>query len=171
MDWEAQKERLLAELDDGYDDSDAQDSMAKLTIEKAIQQTGQVVAEKDLEIERLQVLLDQQASADESKMAVGVQGIANMLDNDELIKEERENLRLLQEEWREKLRTAEVELAVERAKNARERTEVDEKIRDLEFKANALERIRGNVHQQDTKSSRSRRWLAQLGLISPDDTD
>ena len=118
MGWEAQKERLLAQLDEDFDQGDPIQQRERLTIEKAMQTTQRAVEEKEAEINRLQALLEQQATAVDATMAVGAQGIAGILESDELIREERENLIRLQDECREKMRTAEVELAVERAKIA-----------------------------------------------------
>jgi hypothetical protein len=78
-----------------------------------------------------------------------------------LIRDERENLRRQQEEWREKLRRAEVEISVERAKFARERIELDERIRNFEEQLSAAPS--GEPNEQDNKAPRGN-WLSRLGL-------
>ena len=55
-----------------------------------------------------------------------------MFDQDEIIREERENLKQLQQQWEEKLRKAEIDLSVERAKIARERAELEEQLREAQ---------------------------------------
>ncbi len=98
FDWESQKQRLLAQLESDFDDGDEAQAKNKLTVEGAIRITDQVVAQKDqlvaereLEIQELKQLLDQQAGSI-GDVAVGAAAIADMLDKDELVREERENL-------------------------------------------------------------------------------
>ena len=70
----------------------------------------------------------------------------------------------LQVEWHNKQRQAEVECSKERAQIARLRSELQEKIRDVEAQ---LARTNGN--KPDGKSRKSgRRWLDHLGLKSDD---
>jgi hypothetical protein len=83
-----------------------------------------------------------------------------------LVREERENLQRIQEEWREKLRQSEVEISIERAKIARERLELEERMRSLE-----LERTQSDAQGADASSAGKKtkgrprgRWLARLGL-------
>jgi hypothetical protein len=169
MGWET-KGAAAGSAGGSFDQGDPIQQRERLTIEKAMQTTQRAVEEKEAEINRLQALLEQQATAVDATTAVGAQGIAGILESDELIREERENLIRLQDECREKMRKAEVELAVERAKIARERSAVDEKLRDIEAKVNAIQRATKNETPQD-RLSRRHRWLAQLGLINPDDPE
>ncbi|WP_410965960.1 hypothetical protein, partial [Salmonella sp. SAL4438] len=76
-----------------------------------------------------------------------------------LIRQERERLQQAQEEWREKLRQAEVEISVERARIARERAEFEEKLR-------AIEAERSQVQTGGSKQGKPARgrWLERLGL-------
>ncbi len=168
MDWEAQKKRMLAQLEGDFDQKDPEQAKEKLKIEKAIEATNQVVAKKDQEISRLKATLaEQQVHIGQQTTADG-QRVAAMLDGDELIRHEREKLNRLQQEWQEKLRTAEVEMAVERAKIGRERSQLETQLRDLQEKAKLLERSAANA---PAKNSTRRRWLSQLGLGSGDETD
>ena len=133
------------------------------------------MAEKDAEIDELRRMLAEQ-SGRVGEVAVGAQAIAELVDQDELIQEERENLKQLQVEWQEKLRTAEVELATERARIARERSQVEEQLQELESQRRELEELaesvgNGNGNATDAasaKARRRRRWFSRLG-IDPDD--
>ncbi len=131
FDWETQKQRLLAQLEDDFDGSDPVQVKDRLTMESTVRITDDVVATKDREIAELKELLQQQAENIDSS-AVGASAIAEVLDQDELIRKERENLARLREELREKLRQAEIEASLERARLAREHASVDEKLRVLE---------------------------------------
>jgi chromosome segregation ATPase len=130
-DWESMKQRLLADLDSDFDEADAGQKADKLTVQGAIKITDDVVAEKEREIQELRQMLDNQAQQ-VGEVAVGAAAVAQMLDSDELIRQERESLKRLQDSLREQLKAAEVDISVERAKLARERAELDEKIRGLE---------------------------------------
>ena len=73
-----------------------------------------------------------------------------------------QKLETMQEEWREKLRKAEIDISVERAKIARERAELEEKIQTL-----SQARISDETDEDDGengKKPKRSRWLARLGL-------
>ena len=136
----------------------------RLTAESAIQITDQIVAGKDREIMELRVLLSQQSS-NIGAVAVGAAAIAENLDGDELIQQEREKLQALQAEWRDKLRQAEIDLSIERARIARQRAEVEEKVSAYDsaraqHKADDNAGTSGGQPKQPTRG----RWLARLGL-------
>ena len=166
MDWEAQKQRMLAQLEGEVNDGDPEAAETRATIEGTIAITDQVVAEKDREIADLKEMLEQQ-SGNIGDMAIGAQAIAGMLDQDEFIREERENLKQLQDEWRAKLREAEVEVSVERAKLARDRAELEDRLRQLESSGG------GGSIQQDASTSdkkKGRKWLSRLGLADSEES-
>jgi hypothetical protein len=164
FDWEAQKLRLLAQLEDDSDDQDPEQQADRLRVEEVVRITDQVVAEKDREIAELKQLLENQAS-NLGNLAVGAAGVAEALEIDELIREERENLKQLQEEWREKLRQSEVDISVERAKIARQRMELEEKIRTIERERDQLAGQNEDPSPADNARSRPRgNWLSRLGL-------
>jgi len=162
FDWETQKQRLLEQLESDFDSSDAEQAKDKMTVEGAIRITDQVVAEKEKEIEELKQLLDDQSN-NVGAVAVGAISVAEVVDQDELVREERENLKRIQDEWHDKLRQAEVDISVERAKIARERMELDEKLRRLE--AELPEGADGSGRDSDSAKKAPRgRWLTRLGL-------
>jgi len=167
MDWESQKKRMLASLESDFDASDGQQKKDKLTVDGAIRITDQVVAERDQEIAELKRLLDEQSGA-VGDVAVGAAAIANMLDKDEFIQQERENVKQLQVEWREKLKQAELEMSVERAKIARERNELEEKSRRLQDQIDSMPGSNADGSAKKDKPARGR-WLSKLGLKDSDE--
>jgi chromosome segregation ATPase len=161
-DWESLKQKLLADLESDFDENDEAKKADKLTVQGAIKITDQVVAEKDREIQELRRVLDSQ-SQQVGDVAVGAAAFTQLLDTDELIRQERESLKRLQDGLREQLRQAEVDISVERAKLARERTELDEKIRGLEAEKANMGPGGGDGHEKGKKPA-GRKWLARLGL-------
>ncbi len=160
-DWESLKKKMLAQMETDFDEGDAQQKGDKLTVQGAIKITDDMIAEKDHELQELRRLLDSQ-SQQVGDVAVGAGAIAQLLDTDELVRQERDSLKRLQESLREQLKQAEVDISVERAKLARERSEVDEKLRLLQSeKASFLPG--GETGDKSGQPSR-RKWLARLGL-------
>ena len=170
MDWEAQKKRLIEQLESDFDEADKEQSREKMTVQGTIRMTDQIVSEKEKEIEELRRLLEHQ-SDNIGDVAVGASAIAEMFQNDELIQQERENLRQQQEEMQQQLRKAEVDISLERAKLARERAELEEKLRMMNVEQENAKRIPstsgGNKEQEGNKPARGR-WLARLGLKEGD---
>ena len=159
LDWEAQKQRLLASLE--ADDPGDEEAIAEHnTIEGTIRITDQIVAAKDLEIAELQQLLAQDPQTLRSA-AAKADGVAEILDSDQLIRQEREKLQALQVEWRDKIGKAETELSVERAKIARERAEVADK---MQIYGQAQEPRQQSGEQSDATKPVRGRWLSMLGL-------
>jgi len=72
----------------------------------------------------------------------------------------------LQDQWREKFRQAEVEIAVERAKLARQRADIDERLREAENDASKAAPPAGAGGRPERRSAG--RWLARLGLAETD---
>jgi hypothetical protein len=168
-DWESMKKRMMEQLDQDFSEDDPQQAEERLKIEEVIRDTDRIVAEKDREIAELRQLLEEQSSSWGS-MAVGAAAIADVLDKDEIIQHERENLKKTQEEWREKMRQAEIDISMERAKIARERAELDEKLRVLQEQSqrgNAEPNAQGKDKSKD-KPQRGR-WLTRLGLKDQDE--
>ncbi len=164
--WEAQKQRLLQELEN-FDEEDEEQRGEKLKIEQAIRITDETVAEKEREIEELRQLLQNQ-SDNIGNVAVGAAAIASMLDSDELLRQERESVKNLQGELEEKLRKAEVDISLERAKLARERAELEEKLQALERERTQLAAAYGEGGSDQGgkggKQPARGRWLARLGI-------
>jgi chromosome segregation ATPase len=162
LDWESQKRRLLAALE--ADVSPGEEAAAdRQTIEGTIRITDQIVERKDQEIARLNRLLEERPAAG-SRAAVAVD---SALDKDEVIRQEREKLKALQDEWRDKIGKAEIEISVERAKIARQRTEVDDKMRQCQERQQADSPAAGEG--EPAKNTRGR-WLSKLGLKGIDES-
>ncbi len=121
------------------------------------------LARREEEIRELQHLLEQQSETSRQGVSIGAAGIASMLDSDELVREERERLQILQDEWEEKFRQAEIDASLERAKLSRERRELAAKQSEVEAE---LERLRLQAQREREKES-PRKWLSQLGLAGP----
>jgi chromosome segregation ATPase len=161
LDWEAEKRRLLAALEaegDGSSSETGSHAEALAEIQEVVRRTDMLLAEKDREIAELKQLLQDQ-SANLGSVAVGAAAIGQLLDADEIVREEREKLRRLQAEWEEKMRTAEIEISTERAKLARQRAELEEMLRENQLGNGP----KGNGSGK-TEAASSGRWLARLGL-------
>ncbi|MGO9109619.1 MAG: hypothetical protein ACLP9L_10320 [Thermoguttaceae bacterium] len=159
-DWETQKRRMLAELESD-DRHDAESADRRLKIEEIVARTDKIIAEKDREIAELQHLLNDQSNSAGS-LALGAAALEQVLDQDAIVREERQRLQKLQEECRDKLRQAEIELSMERARLARREAEIEEKIR------NSDQRQSSAASDSEALAPTGRpvrgRWRAQLGL-------
>lgn len=157
--WEAQKARMLAMLSEEDGDFNEARVQERASIEGTIQITDQIVAEKDQLIESLkdqleQNVFDSQSSSDDDSSMEVVQAI---LDEDEVIQQERARLADLEKTWEEKLRTAELELSVERAKIARAQSEIEKQQQELD-------QFRMSQGAKGDDGAGRRNWLNKLGL-------
>ena len=168
LSWEQRKEALLQQLEAETHSEAPCDPRKVLEIEKIVEQTDAEIHRRDQEIADLKTLIEQQSIAHDG-MAIGVAAVAEMIESDAMIVSERLRLKELREEWEQKQRQAEIEMSMERAKLARERLELQDKIRafDDSNKDNASQ------SDEDKKASKSGtsgtsgtrgRWLARLGL-------
>jgi hypothetical protein len=163
MDWEAQKRRMLAAWEaNSQDDSDDERRVERLKIQEVIAKTDAAMAQKEQELDDLRRRL---AAVSENQGAMAASAAASdaLLSHDEAIRAERARLQQLQLEWEEKLRRAEVELSVERAKMARQRAEIEERQRQLqELQAEHADEP-ADAPVKEKKPQRGR-WLTRLGL-------
>ncbi len=151
-DWEARKRQLLASLEDelGFNEERAEE---RATIEGTIRITDEVLAEKQREIDALRA--ERTAEATQAVAAVNTE----LIDADEVIAAERQRISTLRAEWEEKLRAAELELSIERAKIAREQSELAQWRMELETLRDAV----GGASSSST-AQKQRRWRDKLGL-------
>jgi chromosome segregation ATPase len=158
-DWESQKRRLLASLEESAEAPETPvEKQQRITIEGTIEMTDAVVAEKDRQIAELQAQL---AAGDSTFVdAEHTRKVNDLVEADDVIAVHRQRVRELEREMQEKLRAAELELSVERAKMARQRAELDELKSDLEAKKQEYESSGGAPVQGQPK----RRWRDKLGL-------
>lgn len=160
LDWEAEKRRILSALETDFDAHDPQQRTERLKIEQVLQTTAKALAEKDRELEMLRKSTAESGGrSDKMEQAADVELAA---DRDPLVREERRRLAELQEQLREKLRQAEIELSVERAKLARWRAELEDRA-----KIHPPETTANNPAENPDPPSRGR-WLARLGLTEAD---
>ena len=166
-DWEAQKRKLLASLEgeEPTEDEARKEEIAK--INATIQITDGVVAEKDREIEELRTQLENapQGESPPSESEEEAQEREALLDADEVVQAERQRLEDLEKEGGEKLRTAELELSVERAKIARSQSEMAEQLEELEAYRKKYNNEFGD------KGGGGRNWFNKLGLGSDNSDD
>ena len=117
---------------------------------------------RDQEIKELRHLLDEQSGTLGDGTAIGAAAVAEAIDADELIMQERERLQQLKHEWEGKFRKSEIEMSLERAQLSRERQELATRQIDLELQ---LEQVRQEAkHVAPNGSQPTRKWLAKLGL-------
>jgi hypothetical protein len=157
LNWEAEKARILAVLEADTEDT-AERHSERLTIEDVIRATDQVIAAKDRQIEELEKHL-----ADATTSGGASAGDATrdaILDRDEIILEERSKLQRVQQEWREKLRQAEIELSLERATIARERAELESRSRAAPSQPQSVQPTAATLPPKPARG----RWLTRLGL-------
>jgi chromosome segregation ATPase len=160
MDWESQKRRMLASLEgEGEEEIDEEREKERASIENTIEMTDAVVAEKDREIEELKTQLAEAGSTKVEAKDDRQEKLNELLDADEVIAEHRERMAQLERDMQDKLRTAELELSVERAKIARQKAELEELRTDLES-----QRDRFSGGPGGAVGTPRRRWLSKLGL-------
>ncbi|TWT49096.1 hypothetical protein Pla22_42880 [Rubripirellula amarantea] len=159
-------ERFVESLSGGTDGAEeAEPKTAEELISDLIDQLEQSereLAARNDEIGELKALLQNQSETRDSGVAIGAAAIAQMVDSDELVMQERERLQMLQDQWEEKFRACEIEASLERAKLSRERQEVSRMNEELQ---DQLAQLRRNEKQdEETGGATSRRWFAKLGL-------
>jgi chromosome segregation ATPase len=166
MDWESQKRRLLASLEDNADGEDPIPEKERATIEGTIEMTDAIVADKDREIERLRAELVS-ASSENAEVSQAHQDnrVNELLDADAVIAEHRQRIAQMERDMEEKLRAAELELSVERAKIARQKAELEELKIDLDSKRQP----HVPASAPGVPAPPRRRWLSKLGLSSEEE--
>jgi hypothetical protein len=166
--WELQKRRFLENLasDDRHD---AESTERRLKIEESVARTDKIIAEKNHEIQELRYLLENQSNSVGS-LAVGAAALEQVFDQDAIIREERQRLQQLQNDCQAKLRQAEIEIAMERARLARRDAEIEEKIRNNDLHRTAADTE--NEALAPTGRPIRGRWRTQLGLTDdPPESD
>lgn len=155
--WEERKLLILKQLEDGSNDEEnAIPHEERLSIQEVLDATQAEIARRDDEIDELREIIRMQSEARDG-VAIGAAGVAQLLDSDELLQQERQKLREIQEEWEAKLRQAEIDLSMERAKIARERIALEKQ------KEEASQTPAATLSESKEKS-KERRWLSILGL-------
>jgi len=181
MSWEEQKLQLLNDFERESNSIDF-NAMSPAEFESLFVATQRELADRDLLIEELKSMLDLQSQASVQGLAMGASAISQMLDKDTFIQEERLRLIQLQDELQQKLRDAEIEISVERAKVARDRLSLENASQTFAEVSQAASA--SNLAAQDSLNAKSassperklvpgsiprtRRWLQRLGLRDDD---
>lgn len=161
-DWESQKRRMLAMLEGEGEADSPERNEERASINGTIQITDGVVQEKDRKIAELEeqvTLLESQESAFTPETIVDEATVA-LLDDDEVIGIERERLAQLESELQEKLRAAEIELSVERAKIARAQAEIIKQQDEMTVAPSIGSSNKGTSSATEGK----RKWFKKMGL-------
>lgn len=159
FDWEEHKRRMLNELEGGAAPEPPSETPAPQPVVDS--SPNQILIEQEEEIERLKTTIQEQAD----KIAELEHALEQSSDKDEIdrhVREERNKLSTMQDEWREMLRLAEVEISVERAKLARDQRKLEEQASQYK---NEIKRLEQNVANLEAGNSSSQgNWLTRLGL-------
>ncbi len=175
--WEEQKLALLRafELES---EAIGLSNMSPSELESLFAATKQEIADRDLQIQELKEMLDMQSRVTADGFAMGASAVNQVLDTDPFIQEERARLKQLQDELEQKLRDAEIEISVERARIARDRlslqnasqTFAEESSAASASNAASIEAQLSNPSPSSERKlvpgsiPRTRRWLQRLGL-------
>jgi hypothetical protein len=170
MTWEQRKAAILEQLS-REDASEAMSAQQVLDIRKEVDSLATQLRTRDSEISRLRKQLASRATScditpRQPAAEIECLELTHRLDSDRLIVEEREKLQAARKEWEEKLRRAEVELSMERAKLARERRAIEQRSEELDARLASLESQERDIRGADIQDEDEpkRRWLKQLGL-------
>jgi chromosome segregation ATPase len=162
-DWASQKARLMAMLaeEDETGELTEQREAERATVAKTIAATDRVIADKDKEIAELRTALE--ARGDAAQVDAEAAALRDeVLNADELIAAERQRLAQLNAEWEDKLRAAELEFSVERAKLAREQAALRDRMLELQS-------AHAQLGDAGDGGKPRRRWRAALGLQDESD--
>lgn len=162
MDWESQKRRLLASLDEENEEEiDEPRRKERTTIAATIEMTDAVVAEKDLEIKDLRDQLAANSGKEDNTHVASDAALNEIVDADEIVQQHRQRLAELEAQMDKTLRAAELELSVERARMARQKVELEELREELAHRES-------QVGDSPVTTGPKRRWLSKLGLSGDD---
>jgi hypothetical protein len=159
--WEDRKQALLQILEQQELDSN-EGATETLILKRILDETSAQVSLKDKEIADLRSLLEQQSVA-ANGIAIGAAAVAQLIDADEIITHERQRLKEMQMQWEQKQRQDEIEMSLERAKLARERLEIQEKLQQLEAERVSLVPSNGEA-APSPRSLQKGKWWVRLGL-------
>ncbi len=159
MTWEQRKRLILQQLENETAAANPEEYQNHRNEVEAIIRTTQCEIERrEQEIAELKSIIEQQSNTRDG-VAIGAAAIAQMIDSDELVRAEREKLAAIQQEWEAKLREAEIEMSLERAKLSRERAELEERLRKPDTVKPAPTETPPSADGKPV-----RRWLEHLGL-------
>lgn len=159
LSWEERKKLIMRQLEeDSFDEeggNEPERTARRLEIEHVVLATQAEIARRDAEIAELQAIIEQQSDTRQG-VAIGAAAFAQAFESDEMIQQERQKLKEIQLQWQDKLRQAEIDVSLERAKLARERTQLEQELEETKREKAAL--------TSDPAQSKKRKWLEHLGL-------
>jgi hypothetical protein len=164
LDWETEKRRILAALESDLDENDSEQRAERLKIEDVLRCTEKAIADKDDELRELKQRIEESAAV--SNLAQAATAVEELLQNDTVVQEEREKVRQLEKQWQHRLCQAEIEISLERAKLARERAELDERLRVLG--SDGSKTAAGSNATGAAEPPTRGRWMTRLGLTDAD---
>ena len=115
LNWEEEKSRILAAWE-SESDGGQQDFAERMKVTEVVQTTDRIVADLERQLTQMQHLLASQ-SGSPAPPVMGAAALGELIDLDAVVREERQALRRLQDEWREKLRQAEIDISQERRRS------------------------------------------------------
>ena len=168
LDWEAEKRRILAALEADTDGDDQAQRDERLRMQDVVRATDEAMAAKDRGIREMNERLEERSRNAAAGPAAAVP-VEQAMANDAALRDEREKLQLLQTQWQEKIRQAEVALALERAAIARQRAELEgQSPTEAGVAPDPSTPPPPTESDSEAKQSNRGRWLARLGLTDAD---
>lgn len=167
--WEAVKKQLLASLESESGEATPEQQKEHTSIANTVRITDEIVATKDRQIAELMAQLANGGGADVGEVVVGAptatDDLTALVDADAVIQQHRERIAALEHEMEEKLRQTEMALSLERAKIAREQSQLTE----LRIELEAMRGPNGTGGDAGGGGGApKRRWLSKLGLGDED---
>lgn len=156
--WEAVKKQLLASLEHESGDVGPARKKELSSIENTVRITDEVVANKDRQIAELKLQMASGTGA-AGGMSTVADGASAIVDSDTVIQQHRARIAQIEQEMEDKLRATEMALSLERAKIAREQSQLTELRIELESKRGP----NGTIAESGGNAPK-RRWLSKLGL-------
>jgi chromosome segregation ATPase len=161
--WEAVKRQLLASLESETGDATPEQQKERTSIANTVRITDEIVATKDRQIAELKSQLACGGSAGGAVVSsepTATEDLTPLLDTDAVIQQHRQRIAALEQEMEEKLRQTEIALSMERAKIAREQSQLTE----LRIELESTRVPNGTGGDSSGSKEPKRRWLSKLGL-------
>lgn len=160
--WEEQKRALLNSLENESNSETAMQQPEAML--ESLRQSEELVKQKDATIKQLEALLKEYEEGTNSELHdAEKEAQRKLIDESEVIAIEKERLCELEQQWREKIGEAEIELSKERARLSRERAALDEKLRDFEQNDHQTPENQDS-EQPQADQPKKRKWMERLGL-------
>lgn len=163
LSWEERKRELLQQLETESNNESGENPSIDAEMQRILAEKNQELAGREQEIRELRNLIEQQ-SISQNGLAIGAAAVADIVEADDIIIAERMKLREMQHEWEQKQRQSEIEMSLERAKLARERLELQDKLRELQQLQKGCGTVDAAGSPEKPTSKQRGNWFARLGL-------